>query len=168
MTKPTKPVVRSANKMDRALFTKVFPSSRVHSNKFPCLRNGSILLAYSLSFGSPALSNTFNETMSRLNSPRVRPLNMADNKSKMGAKESEAARGMPPPLEDFATSYPSSDRQWETHVEFTLSLHWERHVSSAASAIETLVSQGNRCEYYDVLFYNKYIPICLSLSIYEQ
>ena len=53
VAKPIAPVVRSARRMDRAQFVKVFPSRRVHSNRLPLFLMGRMVLANCLSFGSP-------------------------------------------------------------------------------------------------------------------
>lgn len=54
--KPITPLVISAVKIEIPAFTITFPINKVHNNKFPLLRTGLILCAYTLSFDEPEVA----------------------------------------------------------------------------------------------------------------
>lgn len=81
--KPTSPEVKSPIKIDIAEFTVTLPNKMVHNKRFPCLRNGKILFAYSASFTSCSLLNgPFVKSSKFLTSspsnPRFKPENAPD------------------------------------------------------------------------------------------
>ena len=57
MINPITPLVTLAMRIEINEFTAVFPSNSVHSNKFPFLRTGMMVLACSLLSGSPPLGD---------------------------------------------------------------------------------------------------------------
>lgn len=93
--RPMTPVVTSANTIDIALLTRVFPRSRVHSRRLPFLRRGMIFLAYSCSLESPAFSTIFSENKSRESRPRVSPLNKAERGTNRQARRIASQTGSP-------------------------------------------------------------------------
>mmetsp|Transcript_6091 Transcript_6091/g.21990 ORF Transcript_6091/g.21990 Transcript_6091/m.21990 type:complete len:203 (-) Transcript_6091:79-687(-) len=126
-TKPITPVVTLAIKIEISEFTAVFPSKSVHNNKFPFLRTGIIVFAYSLSSVSPPSAMISNPTGSKLINPNVSPENRAESKIKQHPKMMLAVAGR---NGASASSHPAVVKQSVAHVASLALPHAATHASS--------------------------------------
>ena len=126
--KPMIPFVTLAIKIDIMEFTAVFPSSSVHSNRFPFFLTGMICFAYSRSSASPPSAMISSPTGSSDISPSVRPLNRAESRMRQHPRIRLGVLGR---NGSAGISQPDAVKQAVAHVASAAAPHAATQTSSA-------------------------------------